>query len=222
MADNNVAGTPNESGLPDDGAQPTSQQPEAQPNGQQTEGAQGADTASAAPGRPAGEADQAAGEHDRADAGVSAEGAAADADGEASREDKLLDELQRLAAEYKNYRQRTEAQQIRDRERAVGDAAKRLFPIFDDLDRAEKAGDLAEGTAFATIASKLRAVGEGLGIERFGAKGEPFDPNQHEAVLQQPSLDVDALVIGEVVEPGYKLGDTLLRAAKVVVLAPAE
>ncbi|MCD7101411.1 nucleotide exchange factor GrpE [Pseudoclavibacter sp. 13-3] len=214
MADNNAAGTPNESGLPDDGSQPTSQQPEAQPSGQQAEGAQGADAASAAPGRP--------GEQGQTDAGVSADDGAGDADGEASREDKLLDELQRLAAEYKNYRQRTEAQQIRDRERAVGDAAKRLFPIFDDLDRAEKAGDLAEGTAFATIASKLRAVGEGLGIERFGAKGEPFDPNQHEAVLQQPSPDVDALVIGEVVEPGYKLGDTLLRAAKVVVLAPAE
>lgn len=146
----------------------------------------------------------------------------AEESGESSREDKLLDELQRLAAEYKNYRQRTEAQRERDHALAVGDAAKRLFPVFDDLDRAEQAGDLAEGSAFATIASKLRGVGEGLGLERFGAKGEPFDPNLHEAVLQQHSPDVHELVIGEVVQPGYRIGDTLLRAAKVVVLAPAE
>ncbi|WP_028245824.1 nucleotide exchange factor GrpE [Pseudoclavibacter soli] len=140
----------------------------------------------------------------------------------ASREDKLLDELQRLAAEYKNYRARTEAQAVIERQRAAGETAKRLFPVFDDLDRAEQAGDLAEGSAFATIASKLRGVAEGLGLERFGAKGEPFDPKVHEAVLQQPNPDVTELVIGEVVTPGYRIGETLLRAAKVVVFAPAE
>lgn len=154
------------------------------------------------------------------------EGEVAEAEVEAAeagtREDKLLDELQRLAAEYKNYRNRTEAQAIIERQRATGEVARRLFPIFDDLERAEQAGDLVEGSAFATIASKLRAVAEGLGLEHFGAAGEAFDPQLHEAVLQQTSTDVTELVIGQVVEPGYRIGDTLLRAAKVVVLAPAE
>ena len=141
---------------------------------------------------------------------------------EASREDKLLDELQRLAAEYKNYRQRTEAQRELDVRRAQGAAAKALFPVFDDLDRAEQHGDLKDGGAFATIAAKVRGVGDELGLERFGAPGEAFDPKLHEAVLQQERDDVDRIVIGQVVAPGYRAGDLLLRAAKVVTFAPRE
>lgn len=139
-----------------------------------------------------------------------------------SNEDKLLDEIQRLAAEYKNYRQRTESQRELDHARAVGDAAKKLFPVFDDLDRAETNGDLTEGSAFATIAAKVRAIGTSLGIERFGAAGEKFDPQRHAAVLQQPRPDIEEEQIGQVIEPGYQLGDLMLRAAKVVVFTPSE
>ena len=74
----------------------------------------------------------------------------------------------------------------------------------------------------STSRSAITVCAEGLGRERFGAKGEPFDPKVHEAVLQQPNPDVTELVIGEVVTPGYRIGETLLRAAKVVVFAPAE
>jgi molecular chaperone GrpE len=138
-----------------------------------------------------------------------------------SREDALLDELQRLAAEYKNYRLRTEAQREIDQARARGDIAKLLFGVFDDLDRAESHDDLQEGSAFATVASKIRALGEKIGLERFGDKGEPFDPQQHEAVMQVPA-PVEEQQILDVVAPGYRLGEVLLRAAKVVVAVPQD
>lgn len=131
-----------------------------------------------------------------------------------------LADLQRLTAEYKNFRKRTEDQRVAERERTVGDVAKQLFGVLDDLDLAEKHGDLVAGSAFATIAGKLRSVAEHLGLEKFGEIGEEFDPNQHEAVFQQPSADVDSEVVGDVVQVGYKLGGTQLRAAKVVVHTP--
>lgn len=136
--------------------------------------------------------------------------------------EERLQDLQRLTAEYKNFRRRTEENREVERERAIGEAGKQLFPVLDDLERAEKHGDLVEGSAFATIAGKIRQVAHNLGIERFGEQGEPFDPNQHQAVLQQPSADVEQAVIGDVVAPGYRLGSTLLRAAQVVVLTPQE
>lgn len=133
--------------------------------------------------------------------------------------DRLAD-LQRVTAEYANYRKRTEANREAERERAVGDVAKSLLPVLDDLDRAEKHGDLTGETAFATIAAKLRGAAERLGLTPFGAAGEPFDHNLHEAILQQPSADVEVDTIADVVETGYLLGSTLLRAAKVVVAVP--
>lgn len=139
-----------------------------------------------------------------------------------SREDALLDELQRLAAEYKNYRQRTEAQRELDRQRATGDIAKQLFGVLDDLDRAQAHDDLPEGSAFATVAAKIRGIGTKIGLSPFGEAGEAFDPQEHEAVMQVPAPQVTRQEILEVVAPGYRLGDVLLRAAKVVVAIPPE
>lgn len=133
-----------------------------------------------------------------------------------------LEDLQRLTAEYKNFRRRTQENQTAARERAMGDAAKQLFSVLDDLDLAEKHGDLVEGSAFATIADKLRGVAKNLGLEHFGAKGDVFDPQIHEAVFQQPSPDVTEPTVGDVVQVGYRIGDTQLRAAKVVVFAPEQ
>jgi molecular chaperone GrpE len=132
-----------------------------------------------------------------------------------------LSDLQRVTAEYANYRKRTEANREVERERAVADTAKAILPVLDDLDRAEKHGDLESDSAFATIAAKLRGASEKLGLQPFGAKGEPFDHNVHEAIFQQPSADVTEPTIIDVVEVGYTLGSTLVRAAKVVVAAPA-
>lgn len=132
-----------------------------------------------------------------------------------------LADLQRVTAEYANYRKRTEANRELERERAVGDAVKGLIPVLDDLERAEKHGDLGEGSAFSTIAAKLRTAVERLGLTPYGEKGEPFDPQIHEAIFQQPTPDVTADTVAEVVETGYRLGSTIVRVAKVVVSVPA-
>jgi molecular chaperone GrpE len=131
-----------------------------------------------------------------------------------------LADLQRVSAEYANYRKRTEANREIERERAVGETVKGLLPALDDLDRAEKHGDLEEGSAFATIAAKLRTSVERLGVKPFGAVGDPFDPQIHEAIFQQPSPDVETDTVADVVETGYLVGSTLLRVAKVVVSVP--
>ena len=94
--------------------------------------------------------------------------------------------------------------------------------MLDDLFRAEKHGDLEGDSAFATIAAKLRASTERIGLKPYGAVGDVFDPNVHEAVFQLPTPDVDVETVGDVVETGYYLGSSLLRAAKVVVQVPSD
>ncbi|MGA1836807.1 nucleotide exchange factor GrpE [Herbiconiux sp. 11R-BC] len=131
-----------------------------------------------------------------------------------------LADLQRVTAEYANYRKRTEANREVEKERAVGDVVKILLPVLDDLDRAAKHGDLEEGGPFTAIAAKLRSGVERVGLKPFAAAGEEFDPQLHEAIFQQPSDDVTTPTIADVVESGYYLGSTLLRAAKVVVAVP--
>ncbi|MGR2752248.1 nucleotide exchange factor GrpE [Agromyces arachidis] len=132
-----------------------------------------------------------------------------------------LADLKRVTAEYANYRKRTEANREVERERAIGAAVAVLLPVLDDLDRAEKHGDLEGDTPFATIAGKLRASVEKLGLTPFGEAGEAFDPQRHEAIFQQHSDEVEVDTVADVVETGYLLGGTLLRAAKVVVKTPA-
>ncbi|MBS1697492.1 MAG: nucleotide exchange factor GrpE [Actinobacteria bacterium] len=140
----------------------------------------------------------------------------------ADAEHTLLVDLKRLQAEYANYRRRTEDQRGLEIQRAKGEAAKGLLPVLDDLDRAAAHGDLVEGSAFAAIADKVRSVVERLGVVSYGEKGEEFDPQQHEAIFQQPTPGVAKAVVLEVVEVGYRLGDVELRPAKVVVAVPAE
>lgn len=137
-------------------------------------------------------------------------------------ESQLLNDLKRLQAEYANYRRRTEEQREIEIERAKGAVAKGLLPVLDDLDRADKHGDLEEGTPFAAIADKLRGVAERIGLTTYGAAGEVFDPQQHEAIFQAPTPGVAEPTILEVVETGYRLGSVELRPAKVVVAVPAE
>ena len=133
-----------------------------------------------------------------------------------------LADLKRVTAEYANYRKRTEANREIERERVTVDVVKGLIPVLDDLDRAEKHGDLVADTAFSTIAAKLRTSVERLGVKPFGTVGEPFDPTMHEAIFQMPTPDVTVDTVGDVVETGYFLGSTLLRVAKVVVQVPSD
>ncbi|NQX11615.1 nucleotide exchange factor GrpE [Microbacteriaceae bacterium VKM Ac-2855] len=132
-----------------------------------------------------------------------------------------LADLQRVTAEYANYRKRTEANRQVEKERAIGEAVKVLLPVLDDLDRAQKHGDLEEGGPFTAIAAKLRGGVERLGLTKTGAVGDLFDPNVHEAIFQQPVPGAETSTVADVVESGYYLGGTLLRAAKVVVAVPA-
>jgi molecular chaperone GrpE len=155
-----------------------------------------------------------------------ADGLEGDVDAErvadAAPEHEHLVDLKRVSAEYANYRKRTEANREVERERLTGDVIKVLLPVLDDIDRAEKHGDLGADTPFSAIAAKLRTSIGKLGLASFGEQGEPFDHNLHEAIFQQPSADVDTEIILDVVETGYTIGSTLLRAAKVVVAVPAE
>ncbi|QHC67713.1 nucleotide exchange factor GrpE [Rathayibacter sp. VKM Ac-2759] len=133
-----------------------------------------------------------------------------------------LADLQRVTAEYANYRKRTESNRQVEKERAIGDAVKVILPVLDDLDRAEKHGDLPEGGPFTAIAQKLRGGMEKLGLVKTGAVGDLFDPNIHEAIFQQPTPGAETSTVADVVESGYYLGGSLLRAARVVVAVPAD
>lgn len=175
---------------------------------EQTEEAAGADNGPAAPGA-SGEAQ---------DAGPAE--AAEESDGEEASDH--LEDLRRLSAEYANYRKRTEANAEVEKQRATAAAIGGLLPVLDDLDRAEQHGDLEEGTAFATIAQKIRGVLERMGVEAFGEKGEPFDPQIHEAIAQVPVPGTEEPTVLDVIERGYRIGIVELRPAKVAVAVGAD
>jgi len=135
---------------------------------------------------------------------------------------EYLEDLRRIGAEFANYRKRTEDNRELERQRATATAVATLLPILDDLDRAEKHGDLEDGSPFHTIAQKFRGSMEKLGLNSFGEEGEDFDPNRHEAISQVPTPGLETAVVLEVFERGYKIGDVELRAAKVIVAVPAD
>jgi len=138
------------------------------------------------------------------------------------RELEIFQDLQRLQADFVNYRARVERDRGVERQLAVAEAIRAFLPAMDDLTRAEAHGDLQDGTPMAAIAQKLRAAGEKFGLSAFGEKGEAFDPEKHEALVQNPSEEVTEPVIADVIELGYMVGDRLLRPAKVAVSVPAD
>lgn len=201
----------NAQGVPDEGSDAHASGPEPQnPDSDEARAAEGSDDADLTV-------------DDILNADQTADAAAGDADAAlADAEDALLHDLKRLQAEYANYRRRTEEQRQVEIERAKGEAAKGLIPVLDDLARAAQHGDLVEGTPFAVIAEKVRAVVDRLGVVSYGEAGEEFDPQRHEAIFQQPTPGTSKTTVLEVVEVGYRLGDVELRPAKVVVAVPAE
>jgi molecular chaperone GrpE len=134
---------------------------------------------------------------------------------------ELLADLQRLQAEFVNYKARVERDRDVARNAAVAEVIRAFIPALDDLARAEAHGDL-EGSPFAAVVTKLRNAGDKFGLKSFGAKGDKFDPEIHNALVQTPNNEVTETVIADVVEPGFMLGDKLLRAAMVAVFIPAE
>lgn len=137
-------------------------------------------------------------------------------------ERSYLDDLRRLTAEYANYRKRTEANAAIEKQRATAAAVTPLLTVLDDLDRAEAHGDLVEGSAFATIAHKIRSALERMGLEGYGEAGEVFDPQLHEAIAQVPVPGTEQSTVLDVVERGYRIGEVELRPAKVAVAVAAD
>lgn len=133
-----------------------------------------------------------------------------------------LEDLRRITAEYANYRKRTEENAEIERVRAQARVMMPLLAVLDDLDRAETHGDLEEGSAFATIAQKLRTTLSKQGLEAFGEKGDPFDPQHHEAIAQVPVPGTEEETVLDVVEKGYRLENVELRPAKVAVAVRAD
>jgi molecular chaperone GrpE len=127
-------------------------------------------------------------------------------------------DLQRLQAEYANYRKRAERDRLAAGEVAVGRVLAELLPVLDDIDRARQHGDLTG--ALKAVADQLDAIFTKLGLESFGAVGDPFDPSIHEAVMHAESDDVTVPTATTVMRPGYKHGDRLLRPAMVGVTDP--
>jgi len=126
----------------------------------------------------------------------------------------------RAEAELKNFRTRVERDRVANRDAVIAEVIRTLLPAIDDLDRAEAHGDLTEGSPLAIVAQKLRAGFERYGLRRVGEIGEAFDPQVHEAIVQLPTAGVTINTVADVIEPGYALGERLIRAAKVAVSVP--
>lgn len=140
---------------------------------------------------------------------------AGDADAAAVAEARLED-LRRLQAEFVNYKNRTDRERAGLRDHVISDVLGSLVPVFDDIDAARAAGDLTDGP-FAAISTKLEDLLAKQGLERIGAVGEAFDPNVHEAVLQQPAEGVESEHISMVLRSGFRVGTRVVRAAQVAV-----
>ena len=133
---------------------------------------------------------------------------------------ELKNDLLRLQAEYVNYRKRVERDRAVAGEMAVIGVLNSLLPVLDDIDAARQHGDLTDGP-FAAIATKLENALKTYGLVRIDETGVEFDPNIHEALIQQPGEDLVVVTVSQVLRCGYKSGDRGLRAAQVIVAVPA-
>ncbi len=147
--------------------------------------------------------------------------AAAAAPGGPASADKVAEltaDLQRVQADYANYRKRALREQQASAERAKATVVSQLLGVLDDLDRARSHGDLESGP-LKSVADKLASALTGLGLAVFGAEGDDFDPALHEAVQHEgDGAEGSKPVIGNVMRQGYKLGDQVLRHAMVGVV----
>lgn len=132
---------------------------------------------------------------------------------------ELTADLQRVHAEYANYRKRVDRDRESSRDLAVGSALAELLPVLDDIGRARDHGDL-EG-AFKSVAESLESTVARLGLERYGAEGDEFDPTIHEAISHQHSDEVTGPTCVSVFQPGYRYKARVLRPAIVAVADPA-
>ena len=133
-------------------------------------------------------------------------------------EDKLAEltnDLQRVQAEYTNYRRRVDRDRELVKENAIGSVIVALLPVIDDIDRAREHGEL-EG-AFRSVGEALEGALAKLGLEKFGVANEPFDPNLHEALSTESREDITEPTVTALYQPGYRYAGRVLRPARVAV-----
>lgn len=130
----------------------------------------------------------------------------------------LTSDLQRLQADYSNYRKRVERDRIAAHEITTSLVVAELLPILDDFDRAEQHGELVGG--FKAVADRLTAITTKLGLTKFAEVNVPFDPMIHEALMHSTSPDVSETLATQILQPGYKFKDRVIRPARVAVTDP--
>ena len=134
----------------------------------------------------------------------------------------LTRDLQRLQAEYVNYKKRVDRDRELHHHVAVSSVVEALLPVLDDVHLARQHGDLEDGP-FAAIADKLEATLAKFGVERFGQPGDAFDPAIHEALMHieaELAEGTEVTTVVQVLQPGYRMGERLVRAARVAVADP--
>ena len=129
-----------------------------------------------------------------------------------------LEALQRERAEFINYRNRAKKEQDRFRQHGIIDVLTALLPALDDIDRIREHSEM--DNSFKAVAAKIDKAFEKFGVEKFGEKGEDFDPTKHDAILHKPDPNAEKETVDTVVEAGYRIGDRVIRAARVVVASP--
>ena len=130
----------------------------------------------------------------------------------------LTADLQRLQAEYSNYRKRVERDRAVASEIAVASVLSELLSTLDDIDRAAAHGELTGG--FKSVADQLISTTIKLGLEKYGTDGDEFDPQIHEALMHETSTDVKVPTASKILQPGYKFKERVLRPARVSVTDP--
>ncbi|MZE75900.1 nucleotide exchange factor GrpE [Streptomyces xinghaiensis] len=127
-------------------------------------------------------------------------------------------DLQRLQAEYQNYRRRVERDRITVKELATASLLSELLPVLDDIGRAREHGELVGG--FKAVGESVETVAAKLGLQQFGKEGEPFDPTIHEALMHSYAPDVTETTCVSILQPGYRVGERTIRPARVAVAEP--
>ena len=135
-----------------------------------------------------------------------------------SAEQVLTEDLQRLQADYSNYRKRVDRDRAVAHELAVASVLNELLPILDDLDRARTHGELEGG--FKSVAEQIENAVSKIGLLKFGEAGTPFDPQIHEALMHLTSNEVSEVTATEILQKGYKYKERVLRTARVTVTDP--
>lgn len=131
---------------------------------------------------------------------------------------EYLEALQRERAEFINFRNRSQKEQERFRQHGIIDVLTALLPALDDIDRIREHSEMDD--SFKAVATKIDKAFEKFGVEKFGEKGEDFDPTKHDAILHKPDPQAEKETVDTVVEAGYRIGDRVIRAARVVVASP--